>query len=43
MPFAGAALYIDNDRDYHAILHQFDEWKLYLEQHEQPPTLTLVK
>ena len=43
MPFAGAALDIDNDRDYHAILSQFDEWKKYLEKHEQPQPLTLVK
>ncbi len=42
-PFPGAALDIDNDRDYHAILHQFDEWKEYLDRLDQPHSLTLAK
>ena len=43
MPFPGAALDIDNEHDYHAILQRFDEWTEYLAQLDKPQSLTLVK
>jgi len=34
VPFPGAALDIDNDRDYETIKARFDEWREYLSRLE---------
>ena len=39
VPFPGAALDIDNEHDYQAILFRFDEWREYLEQLDRSHTL----
>lgn len=36
VPFPGAALDIDNDKDYEAIKSQFKDWQGYLKQHTFP-------
>ncbi len=39
-PFPGAALDIDNGRDYEAMKTRFKEWREYLSHPEQPLTLS---
>jgi hypothetical protein len=40
VPYPGAALDIDNAKDYEAMKTRFDEWWKYLRENEEPQTVT---